>query len=141
VVVVVVQMAGATVEAAARVTYNGLELLQPARVVLSPAFAVTLAALKAHAPCSSRMGVTVSQRSTLVLDGADIQLNGLQLDGALVVTAVPGAKVIIDGLKVHNDGCVSREGSALGTVQWVLTGQTHTLTACFESSTARPTQS
>jgi UDP-sugar pyrophosphorylase len=99
------EMAGAKVEAPKRVQYNGLELMQPASVVLSPAFAVSLAAVKAKVTCKSRMGVKVSQRSTLVLDGEDIELRGLQLDGALLVTAVPGAKVIIDGLKVHNDGC------------------------------------
>lgn len=40
----------------------------------------------------------------LVLDGPDIQVKNLKVEGALVVKAVPGAEVVIDGLAVSNAG-------------------------------------
>jgi hypothetical protein len=35
----------------------------------------------------------VLQRSTVILDGPDVVVQGLDVDGALVVKAVPGARV------------------------------------------------
>jgi UDP-sugar pyrophosphorylase len=40
----------------------------------------------------------------LLLDGRDISIKNLRVDGALVVRAVPGARVVIDGLTVSNAG-------------------------------------
>lgn len=40
----------------------------------------------------------------LLLDGPDIHIKNLRVDGALVVKAVPGAHVVIDGLSVSNAG-------------------------------------
>jgi UDP-sugar pyrophosphorylase len=48
--------------------------------------------------------ISVSARSALVLDG-DIDIQGtLELDGALEIRALPGSKVVIKNLKVHNKG-------------------------------------
>jgi UDP-sugar pyrophosphorylase len=41
-----------------------------------------------HGSCS------VSQRSALVIDGRSVFLDGLSLDGTLIVNAVDGAEVI-----------------------------------------------
>ena len=46
------------------------------------------------APCKVRGG-SISARSTLVIDGEDIIVDGLVLDGALIVKAVAGASVRI----------------------------------------------
>lgn len=43
-------------------------------------------------------------RSTLVLEGEGLHLEGLELDGALVIKAGPGARVSVRGLKVSNEG-------------------------------------
>ena len=47
--------------------------------------------------------VTVSSRSTLVLDGL-VTLHSLELDGALVVKAGPGVRIAVKGCKVANAG-------------------------------------
>jgi UDP-sugar pyrophosphorylase len=48
--------------------------------------------------------VKISQRSTLVLEGPGVTVEALDLDGALVVRAVPGARVTIRRLAVRNAG-------------------------------------
>jgi hypothetical protein len=75
-------------------------------VVLSPSFKPTVAAGVARVVGGSSVSLTA--RSALILDG-EITLCALTLDGALRVVAAPGAKVIIDGLKVVNDGWRLRE--------------------------------
>ena len=58
------------------------------RIVWSPFWAVTFADVKA------KVGkLRVSQKSTLVLEGANIELKDVALDGALVVKPATGAKV------------------------------------------------
>merc|ERR1712113_1350181 len=48
--------------------------------------------------------LSVTERSTLVLDG-DVEIDGLKLDGALVVRAKgKGTKVVIKDLSVANKG-------------------------------------
>jgi hypothetical protein len=44
--------------------------------------------------------VSITQRSSLLLEGADIHVFNLHLDGALLVRAVPGAHVRIEKLAV-----------------------------------------
>jgi hypothetical protein len=46
----------------------------------------------------------LAPKSVLLLDGPDISIRNLRVDGALVVRAVPGAKVVLDGLTVSNQG-------------------------------------
>lgn len=52
----------------------------------------------------SHGGLLLSPLSVLLLDGAHITIRNLRVDGALVVRAVPGARVVIDGLSVSNKG-------------------------------------
>lgn len=52
----------------------------------------------------SQGGLLLAPRSVLLLDGPDINIKNLRVDGALVVKAVPGARVVIDGLSVSNAG-------------------------------------
>ena len=82
--------------------YAGVTLAPTARVVLKPSFAVTAAEIAAKVPGGEK--VRVSARSTLVLDGAGIELRDVEVDGALVVRACEGAKIVVDGLRVSNDG-------------------------------------
>jgi len=80
----------------------GFKLKEPAHVVLHPNFAHSYAQLKAHFPHPDR--VRISSRSTLVVDGADVTIDSLDVDGALVIKAAPGAKVHIKAAKAHNAG-------------------------------------
>lgn len=52
----------------------------------------------------SQHSILLGPKSVLVLEGRDIHIKNLKVDGALVVRAVPGAKVTIDGLAVSNAG-------------------------------------
>lgn len=55
---------------------------------------------------SKRMkgNISVSNRSTLILEGQDITIRGLVLDGALRIIAHPQAKVVVHALHVQNRG-------------------------------------
>mmetsp|Transcript_106753 Transcript_106753/g.284009 ORF Transcript_106753/g.284009 Transcript_106753/m.284009 type:complete len:597 (-) Transcript_106753:71-1861(-) len=95
------RLAGCDVEAPRKALFNGIEVDLEARVVWSPQWAKGFQDVRDHlAPSAS---VKISQRSTLVLDG-DIVLEGLTLDGALVVIAKPGCRVRITRLSVANEG-------------------------------------
>ena len=74
--------------------------LRPA-IALSPRFALTVDDVMSRVPGGSQ--VTVSSRSTLVLDG-HVTLHSLELDGALVVKAGPGVRIAVKGCKVANAG-------------------------------------
>ena len=80
--------------------FEGIKVQGGAKVVLAPSFATTMAEVRARI---NGAGVTVSDRSTLVLEG-DVRLESLDLDGTLVVRAAPGAAVVVTGLRVRNGG-------------------------------------
>jgi len=91
--------AGAQLDTAPTETFGGVELALFPIVCLSPAACVSMQAV------SARVGtVRVSARSALVVDGDDVVLEDLVLDGALTIRAAPGARVRIAGLRVHNRG-------------------------------------
>lgn len=69
----------------------GFTLREPPHIVLHPNFAVSFAGLTAKLP--SPAAVAIAPRSTLVVEGPDVVIESLQLDGALVIKAVPGARV------------------------------------------------
>lgn len=48
--------------------------------------------------------VRLSKDSALVIEGADIELKSLDLEGALVLQTSRNAKLIVDGLKLQNGG-------------------------------------
>lgn len=95
------RLAGAKVAEAEPLSFLQLPLeLRPA-IALSPRFALTVDDVMRRVPGGSQ--VTVSSRSTLVLDG-DVTLHSLELDGALVVKAGPGVRIAVKGCKVANAG-------------------------------------
>jgi len=97
------RLAGAEVADPTPVTFAGTQLQLWPRVVLSPATAATLVELRERVVRPAGDGVRLSARSALVLRG-DVRLEELSLDGALVITAAPGAHVIVRGLRVANAG-------------------------------------
>uniref|UniRef100_A0A383VCY8 UTP-monosaccharide-1-phosphate uridylyltransferase n=1 Tax=Tetradesmus obliquus TaxID=3088 RepID=A0A383VCY8_TETOB len=94
-------MAGADVGSPQEGMYIGIPVEEWPRVVLSPSFAPCLAAVKDKVAQGSLL---LAPKSVLLLEGRDISVKNLRVDGALVVRAVPGAKVVLDGLTVSNQG-------------------------------------
>mmetsp|Transcript_13425 Transcript_13425/g.32803 ORF Transcript_13425/g.32803 Transcript_13425/m.32803 type:complete len:805 (-) Transcript_13425:652-3066(-) len=85
-------------------TFNAIPTELYPRVVLSPEFAPVLADVQAKVAPGS---ISLAPSAALVLDGRDIRVEGpLEVAGALVVRAVPGAKVTVGALKVANAGWV-----------------------------------
>mmetsp|Transcript_6716 Transcript_6716/g.16439 ORF Transcript_6716/g.16439 Transcript_6716/m.16439 type:complete len:213 (+) Transcript_6716:1675-2313(+) len=84
-----------------KVEILGIPCSKGAKVVFNPSFSCSLEQLKSRFPNPS--DVKISTNSTLVLEG-DITIKSLDLNGTLIVTAAPGASVVIDGEKVSNDG-------------------------------------
>lgn len=96
------RMAGADIAEPMKATFNGIEVDLEARVVWSPAWAVSYEDICNRLAPSARL--RISQRSTLLLDG-DIIFDGeLTLDGALSIKALPGSSVRVRRLSVANDG-------------------------------------
>jgi UDP-sugar pyrophosphorylase len=82
-----------------KAVFHGVEFNLPPRVFWTAGWAPTLAVLR------SKVGsVEISTRSVLIIEGADVQLRNLKLDGTLWIRAPPGASVVIDGLVVKNKG-------------------------------------
>ena len=54
---------------------------------------------KVHGP-----SISISKDSALVIEGANIEVKSLELDGALVLQTSRKAKLVVDGLKLHNRG-------------------------------------
>ncbi len=80
----------------------GFDLPDPPHVVFHPNFAVSFAAFRGKFPTPAEVHIT--QRSTLVVEGPDVTISSLDLDGALIIKAVAGAVVNVKGLKVANEG-------------------------------------
>jgi UDP-sugar pyrophosphorylase len=91
--------AGVAVQPGNLECHSGVKVALFPIVFLSPKLTVSVARL-----ARSFSHVRISSRSTLVIDADDIRIDGLDLDGALVIRAVPGARVVIRGLFVHNRG-------------------------------------
>ncbi len=79
----------------------GIPFTPGPRVLLHPAFAMTLAEVR-----TKISGGSISGDATLVLDGRDIALENVEITAgsALVIKAVAGAKVTVKNMKVENAG-------------------------------------
>jgi len=81
--------------------FRGVKIGVGARIILSPSFGSTQLEILSKFPGGK---VRISKQSTLILNGSDIVVKNLDLDGTLVVNATNGAKVVIDGLVLKNKG-------------------------------------
>eukprot|EP00754_Rhynchopus_humris_P040033 Rhum_TRINITY_DN23090_c0_g1::Rhum_TRINITY_DN23090_c0_g1_i1::g.177091::m.177091/K12447/USP; UDP-sugar pyrophosphorylase len=98
-------LCGASIEkAASPTTYLGVPVTWSPRVFLHPSFAPTQAALAEKVTPPTPSSITLSARSTLVVEGKDVVIKSLHLDGALIIKAADGVRVVIDGLRVVNKG-------------------------------------
>lgn len=68
-------------------TFAGVPVHDGAHIVLMPSFACSLHELREKLKGAS---IRISARSTLILEGSNVLINKLDLDGALVVRAAPG---------------------------------------------------
>lgn len=78
----------------------GIPITPGPRIILCPAFAITQKEIIQKISCGK-----ITQRSSLVLEGEELFVKNLDLDGALEVRTGHGCHVTIDGLKVRNKGC------------------------------------
>jgi UDP-sugar pyrophosphorylase len=78
----------------------GIPVTPGPRVILCPGFAITQREVLAKIH-----GGKVTRRSTLVLEGEDLKVRNLDLDGALVIRTGHDCDVTVDGLVVRNKGC------------------------------------
>eukprot|EP00746_Dinoflagellata_sp_MGD_P136207 gnl/MRDRNA2_/MRDRNA2_70176_c0_seq2.p1 gnl/MRDRNA2_/MRDRNA2_70176_c0~~gnl/MRDRNA2_/MRDRNA2_70176_c0_seq2.p1 ORF type:complete len:985 (+),score=187.28 gnl/MRDRNA2_/MRDRNA2_70176_c0_seq2:25-2955(+) len=99
----ILQHVGAKVAGSVPQSYLGLQVDLHPRVIWEPCWACCIADVRARLPNPHE--VCISGDSTLLLDG-DIIIESLHLEGALVVKASPGARVILRGLRVVNEGWV-----------------------------------
>lgn len=92
------EMAGMRVTAEPAQPIRGIPFVPGPRVILRPAFALTLDEVKRRIK-----GGSISDASTLILDG-DISLENVTVSGgaSLVISAIPGATVIVRGLNVSS---------------------------------------
>eukprot|EP00815_Leptocylindrus_aporus_P005842 CAMPEP_0116068674 /NCGR_PEP_ID=MMETSP0322-20121206/11812_1 /TAXON_ID=163516 /ORGANISM="Leptocylindrus danicus var. apora, Strain B651" /LENGTH=721 /DNA_ID=CAMNT_0003555851 /DNA_START=60 /DNA_END=2225 /DNA_ORIENTATION=- len=93
--------AGVDIPESDLVLHSGIYVTSGPRIILSPSFAMTQREIEEKI---TRGASSISTRSSLVLDGSGINVESMNLDGALVVTAAEGCKVTIRGLNVANDG-------------------------------------
>ena len=80
--------------------FAGIKVAPHPHVALMPHFAVTRGELRERFLAGK---CRVAAGATLVLDG-DIHVEHLDLEGTLIVRAVPGAKVLVKRLTVRNAG-------------------------------------
>mmetsp|Transcript_28099 Transcript_28099/g.59325 ORF Transcript_28099/g.59325 Transcript_28099/m.59325 type:complete len:714 (-) Transcript_28099:469-2610(-) len=77
----------------------GIPVTPGPRVILCPGFAITQREVN-----SKISGGKITKRSSLVLEGEDLKVNNLDLDGALVIRTGHDCDVTVDGLVVRNTG-------------------------------------
>jgi len=95
----VLRLAGAEIEDGPSETYQGVGVALFPIVWLSPELTTPLERVVANL-----FGVRISKRSTLVIDAAEFEVRSLDLDGALEIRAVSGARIVLAGLAVKNRG-------------------------------------
>ena len=109
-------LAGSRLPPAAKAIVGGVTVDAGPRVVLGAFFRPTLGI--GIARLGGGAAISLSARSSLCLDG-EIAISRLELDGALTIRAVPGARVTVRQLRVVNDGQALREltSDELGSAQ------------------------
>ncbi|KAI3831143.1 hypothetical protein MKW92_036539 [Papaver armeniacum] len=97
----ILKKAGVKVADPVTATFNGQQVEIWPRITWKPKWAMTFAEVrhKVNGNCS------ISQSSTMVINGRNVFLEDLSLDGALIVNAVEDAEVKVVG-PVHNQGWV-----------------------------------
>ncbi|KAL7543336.1 hypothetical protein ACHAWF_007371 [Thalassiosira exigua] len=77
----------------------GIPVTPGPRIILCPGFAITQREVN-----EKISGGKITKRSSLVLEGEDLKVKNLDLDGALVIRTGHDCDVTVDGLVVRNSG-------------------------------------
>lgn len=93
--------AGAHVGPSSETSYAGVPLTTGPVIVLSPSFAITHAELVEKLDSSK---ISISSRSSLVVDGEGVYFEGLELDGSLTIRTAPGVTLRVKEQKIENAG-------------------------------------
>lgn len=80
--------------------YAGIPVETGAHIVLNPAFGITMADIQQKI----KGNIKISSRSTLHLQGKNIFIDGLELDGTLIVKCADNTTVNLKNLVVKNKG-------------------------------------
>ncbi|MBF0489506.1 MAG: UTP--glucose-1-phosphate uridylyltransferase [Candidatus Omnitrophica bacterium] len=78
---------------------HGIPFNDGAKVMYSPEFAGTIDEVKSKIKRGS-----ISDRSVLLIEGKDIKLSDVKIDGTLIIRTAPGVELDINGLEVNNAG-------------------------------------
>lgn len=81
------------------VLVSGIPVTPGPRIILCPGFSITQQEVM-----QKIQGGKITKRSTLVLEGEDLKVKNLDLDGALVIRTGHDCDVTVDGLVVRNKG-------------------------------------
>ncbi|KAK6939932.1 UDPGP family [Dillenia turbinata] len=97
----ILRKAGVQIDDPVNQQFNGQEVEVWSRITWKPKWAVTYSEVKRKVTgnCS------ISQRSTMLINGRNISLEDLSLDGALLVSSVDDTEVKVGG-SIHNKGWV-----------------------------------
>ncbi|KAH1065208.1 hypothetical protein J1N35_030195 [Gossypium stocksii] len=95
----ILQKAGVKLEDPVPQVFNGQEVEVWPRVTWKPTWGLTFSEIKSKV----RGSCFISHRSTMALNGRNIFLEDLSLDGALFINSIDGAKVKVGGL-IQNKG-------------------------------------
>uniref|UniRef100_A0A7S2ERR0 UTP-monosaccharide-1-phosphate uridylyltransferase n=1 Tax=Trieres chinensis TaxID=1514140 RepID=A0A7S2ERR0_TRICV len=98
----IMQSIGCKVEEPKATEYNGISVVLGPALVLKPDFVSCPGEYKAKFPSPS--DIKISSRSSLIVNGKDVVIKSLDLDGALVIKCEDGASGTIEGLVVKNKG-------------------------------------
>lgn len=82
------------------VTFGGVQYQMGPRIALCPSWAVSLQQMREKLQGAS---IKITRGSVLVISG-DVKIHSLDLDGALVLKADPGASIVVEHLTVQNAG-------------------------------------
>ena len=81
------------------VMVSGIPVTPGPRIILCPGFSITQQEVM-----QKIQGGKITKRSSLVLEGEDLKVKNLDLDGALVIRTGHDCDVTVDGLVVRNKG-------------------------------------
>jgi UDP-sugar pyrophosphorylase len=81
------------------VKIGGIPVTPGPRIILCPDFGISKREILRKVE-----GGKITNRSSLVLEGQQLYVKNLDLDGALVIRAGPSTHVTVDGLKIRNRG-------------------------------------
>jgi UDP-sugar pyrophosphorylase len=80
----------------------GIPVTPGPRIILCPAFGITQEEILEKVGGAEKC--SISERSSVVLDGHHLTIKNLEVDGALVIRCGKDTHVTVDGLKVQNKG-------------------------------------